>query len=1163
MTTPSNLYAEKIFSEHPSILWALDDSADYITLISEAQRNLSTWTITDATATTSSSNIDQPFLDSFLNFIEGDVPVGPTGSTVCVSPNLINFNSLDQAKDTFCIGAYFYSLSPYLQSVEIGYQYTDPSTSSIIENTKKFDTSIFSSWSFVSETFPILDINANIRLVFKFNYFANEDSGPGDYNFYINGFSFGQWSENFNTASLGQEVVALPSSIALDSFNAIEADPYGLAEGKGYYLVKDNSLIAFNSGIPMVFGASNVTILKPNNGDPSVIVPGKGFLNKLGQYKEYTVEFWAKINSNTYEPKRIFGPISSTDGLYVESGFLTLVIGNRFASHFVGEWYRPMLIHIRLIRNTASVLINGEEVINLSIDTASLNLPDQLNEEGKEQDWLGFYAYENVSPIEVDCVAIYPYPVPVNVAKRRWVYGQAVISPETINSAYGGTQAFVDYPFADYTANYNYPNFAKWEQGNFDNLKTSTLSLSNPLYSLPTIFLGSKTLNTLYADNKAIQNPLDYKFITFRPNDSWTLDQCYFNFQRFNFLFESNSAFYGVFSSNSLDSEQVLFKIYNIITGNYFTIVKDNDEISYNLYYNGVNTEIYRTIQIFEDEKFAVGINISKIISSFGGNVATFFGNQNGLQMYVGGDETGLYQFTGNIYSIGLSTSTNLLKIESRFDENGIAIVDDASVTGYSEPENAIALLNHTASYTLFPLEAYDSYFLDIGVSGTWQDYLPLSYFGQFVKSDTGDEYYDLDFLQFNIGYPASTLLVDNPELSYRYYDTENSAIRSYITFQYVDEGANLPDSHFSNIIPPKEGSIVDMALYPDWDVTKFEVVDNTLIYPTKTIDFNELAIVYTLDFNIRGILSKPIALRRLELASQALNDNSFNPVGTRFGVNLFPYTRAGLYYDYKTKNPFSIYKGSTPYLYLNRTSGIELRGNFDPLISRGMSLPINQNEASNYRVSAIQLWMRPDFDQFNSSPVEMFEIKYNADTIKFYMQGVGDDTKRAKIFARSQLTGEILNGLTYYWNGLLVREPYLTVKEWGSLGVRFSTALILDGQVGGINITGPLTFNNISFYQANNLQQIQANITRPWLLVKTDSIQTFDWLYWQENFIWEGVLIIAKTDRYGVNPGDVYRTYIGTNKIIFDDNDGLTVDIDKLRIYSDTTWTIRVGTPV
>jgi len=40
MTVPSNLYAEKIFAEHPTILWALDDSVDYISLVDEADRDV-------------------------------------------------------------------------------------------------------------------------------------------------------------------------------------------------------------------------------------------------------------------------------------------------------------------------------------------------------------------------------------------------------------------------------------------------------------------------------------------------------------------------------------------------------------------------------------------------------------------------------------------------------------------------------------------------------------------------------------------------------------------------------------------------------------------------------------------------------------------------------------------------------------------------------------------------------------------------------------------------------------------------------------------------------------------------------------------------------------------------------------------------------------------
>jgi len=1203
MTTPSNLYAEKIFSEHPTILWALDDDADYLSLITESERAMDTWTIEDGTATTSITDINQPFEDSYLNLVEGNVPAGTSGSVICVSPNLINFTDLDPERKTFAVGGYFYSTSAYLDSVQIGYEYTDTTTSQIIQHFNTFDTSVFQTWSFVSGTFEIPNENTDLRAVIKFNYFDGGD-GPEDYQFYVNGITVGQWAEDFNTVSLGQEASALPSTIALSGLDALTADAYGLGVENGYYIVKDNALLARNSGVPMVYGAASVTRLRPNSGSPSLIVPGKGFLNKIGQFKEYTVEFWARINSNTYEPKRIFGPIASTDGLYVESGFLTLVIGKKFASHFVGEWFRPILIDIRIIRNIASVLINGAEVISLNIDTDNLDLPNAFNESGDSQDWLGFYCYDDVSPIEIDCVAIYPYSVAVNVAKRRWVYGQGVLSPEAINSAYGGTQAFIDYPFSEYTANYNYPDFAQWQQGSFDNLVAANSTLSTPSYSLPNIFLGIKTLQELYDDNQVIQSSGD-KFITFRPNSSWDSEECYFNFTKFSLLSDQTAAFYGVFKTDDLLSEEILFKIYNQITGNYFTIIKDADVIKYSLYYNGEVDEIFVTSEIIADDFFAAGLQVNQIADYFGGNLNSFFKNQNGLQMYVGGDETGSYQFAGKIYSVGISTPLNASEISANFEINGIAIVDDYFVSGYIEATNAIELLNHTASYTLLPIEAYSSYFLDIGVSGSWEDYLPLTYFGKYVKNDAGDSYYDLDFLQFNIGYPAPTKLSESEEIGswtyyelqqayqhplqrtyidldnilftgwnnyqdmqersvkYYEYDTKDASIRSYITFQYIEDGANEPFDQFENTVPPKEGSIIDIDNYPDWLTTKFEVIDNTLVYPTKSVDFNQLAIVYHLDYNIRGILSKPIALRRLELASQALSDNSFNPVGTRFGVELFPYTRSGLYYDYKAKNPFSIYKASTPYLYLNRTSGIEIRGEFDPLVSRGIALPINTSVASDYKVSAVQLWMRPDFDLFSFAPVELFEINYKADTIKFYMQDIGDIGKRARIYAKSLSTGKEISGITYYWNGVIVREPVMTIKEWGVLGIRFSQSLSFDSYLGGINLNGPVLFNNISYYQANNLQQVQTNTTRPWLKVKTDGVLNFDWAYWNNNFIWDGVLVISASDLYGVDPSVVYETYIGTNKIIIDDQEGLTVDADNLKVYSDTTWTVRVGTPV
>jgi len=1201
MSNPSNLYAEKIYAEHPLVLWALDDQADYVSLISEANRDIENeWSVTGGTATEAIIS-NEPFPNSITTSLSGTVPVGPTGTILCVSPGLENLSELNSELGTFSVGGYFYSNSPYLSSVSIGYEYTDTTTSLVVQKLKTFPTTIFGNWAFVSETFEIPDENTDIRAVIKI---VTNTGGAtsGDYQFYINGVTVGQWAEDFNATSLGVIPQTFPSDISLaTSSEVIPAYSYGISSDEAYYLVDQNALVAKNSSVPMVFGAPGVTILTPNSGgDPSLIFPGKGFLNELGRYKEYTVEFWARISCDSATPKRIFGPISSEDGLYVESGFLTLVIGTEFRSHFVGEWVRPMLIHIRSIRNSVSVLLNGEEVISFSVDTEALDLP-QPEYLLKSQDWLGFYAYSDVTPIEIDCVAIYSYQVPTVVAKRRWVYGQGVLSPEGINSAYGGTSAFIDYPFADYTSNYNYPDFGSWQQGTFDNLVTTNTALTTPEYTLPEIFLDSKTINEFYLDNQEIQEvasgvEVPNKFITFRPNNDWNSTNPYINFTRFNVLADEIHSIYGVFQINEDDaSDQILFKIYNTLNGNSFSIRKDGPDIDYYLTYNGLEEQFYSLPDFPVGEPIAIGVNLQTVINSFGGNIASFFGERNGLKMYVGGDESGTLTFAGNIYTVGLSTSFNATEIENYFSAEGFCLFDSAQ-----------ELIDHTASYTLLPTEAYGKFFLDIGVSGYWQDYMPLSYFAKFVTNDVGNQFYDLDFLQFNIGYPGPSSSSQSEEVAeswtyaqlksqfehpeqktyYQFdnflftgwsnyedvqersvkfyqYDTDNASIRSYVTFQYVLEGANAPQTSFDIIESAKSTRIVDIDEHPHWATTKFEVVDNTIIYPTKTIDFNELAIVYHLEFNIRNILTKPIALRRLELASQALSQNSFNPIGTRFSLNMFPYKRSGLYYDYKSKNPFSIYKGSTPYLYLNRKSGIEVRGTFDPQVSRGIAVPINQTSAANYRVSAAQIWMRYDDDLFPGTPTELFEIEYKGDTIKFYMVADSSKGSRARIFARSQNTGLDFNGLAYFWNGSLVREPVITKKEWGVLGIAFSTALNFDGYLGGINLTGPMLFNNIAYYQANNLQQVQSTLTRPWLQVETDGFTNFDWQYWLNNFTWEGVLVISASDLYGVNPQDVYKTYTGTNKIIIDDSEGMIFDAETLKIYSNTTWQSTVKIPV
>lgn len=1209
MSNPSNLYAEKIYSEHPLVLWALDDQADYVSLISESQRNIENfWDISGATVISGSeSNAPTPqFPLSISTSISMDVPSTSYGEAVFVSPNLTNFSDLSSEFGTFCVGTYFYSTSSLITSISIGYEYTDTTSAQVVQKFETFSQPITSNWTFISGTFEIPDENTTFRVLLKISTIAGGTS-VDDYKLYINGINVGQWSEEFNVGSLGIIPEEFPEEIGLTTDNlAVRADAYGLAEDSGYYLVDNNFLVARNTSIPLVFGASGVTKLLPNsNNNPSLIVPGKGFLNSSGRYQDYTVEFWARINSDSAIPKRIFGPISSLDGLYVEGAFLTLKIGDNFKSHFVGEWFRPMLIHIRVIENSASLLVNGEEVLSFTIDTKTLELPEISSIDGS-LDWLGFYSYTDVTPIEIDCIAIYPYQVPVTVAKRRWVYGQGVLSPEGINSSYGGTTAFIDFPFADYTANYSYPDFAQWQQGSFDNLVTTSSSLKTPEYNLPEIFLNSKELKSLYNECKEIQEG-DYKFITFRPNSSWSLDHCYFNFNTLNITNGQVKSIYAVFSTNTIESEtpQTLVKIYNQNNYDYFIIKQDQDQVTYTLNHNGQDQILYTTPIIELGQLFSVGIDIDSISASFGESISSFFGNQNLLKLYLGGDENPENTFTGKIYTLGFCTSSNYENISSYYDENGFVIFDDLSLPG-ATTNVSISLISNTASYTLLPIEAYDSFFLDIGTSGYWEDYLPLSYFAQYVQNDIGNEFYDLDFLQFNVGYPSPSRVIesDQPTESWTYeelqnnyaspvqktyeqldnflftgwndyddmttktekvyeYDTENASIRSYVTFQYIENGANAGQSSFTRLEKAKQGKIIDIDDHPLWSTTKFELVDNTILYPTKSINFNNLAIVYRLEFSTRSTISKPISLKHLGLSSQVFNDNSFNPVGTRFGTSIFPYTRSGIYYDYKSKNPFSIYKGSTPYLYMTRNSGIELRGKFDNSSDRGLSIPVNSQLSNNYKINAMQLWYRYDESLFPPVATPFFEVNYKGNKIQLFIVTNNDLGNRARIFAINADTGQQYNGVSYFLNGKLVREPVVTAKEWAVIGLRFLDSLSFDSYIGSINLNGPGVFNNVSYYQSTDLQQVQRTITRPWLNVKSEGLIDYEWQYWFDNYLWEGMLSVSTSEIYGVSPENIYKSYSGTNKIIIDDEQGLSVDADALRIYSAIAWSSETVSPV
>jgi hypothetical protein len=202
------------------------------------------------------------------------------------------------------------------------------------------------------------------------------------------------------------------------------------------------------------------------------------------------------------------------------------------------------------------------------------------------------------------------------------------------------------------------------------------------------------------------------------------------------------------------------------------------------------------------------------------------------------------------------------------------------------------------------------------------------------------------------------------------------------------------------------------------------------------------------------------------------------------------------------------------------------------------------------------------DREEFTDFTIELFEINYKGKSVKFHLRANSTLKDRGRIFALDENNREY-TGLSYYLNGNLVRDPVISLNEWTSIGVSFLTPLTFDSYLGSLNITGPAIFNNISYYQANSLTQIQQRLIRTWVQVLRDGVETLDWNFWQNNFTWDGMLNVGSTEFYSIDPSDIYNTYIGNNKIVIDDGQGLVYKPEKLKVYTGIEWSSSVSTPV
>jgi hypothetical protein len=1243
MSTLLSLYTSKILSEHPLAVWALEDSADYVSLIPQDKRDMSTWSSeSESVVVEESSDLESPISSEAVYSVTDTPSSSGESVTFRLSGDSIgNFDGLDSSLGTFCVSSWIYVPVGEVLSITLGISYTDE-TYGTSDISKKISRLVNDKWMLASETFDVPQgLSENYAMFLEVEYLPTESLDP--VTAFFSGAMVGQWSEEFFPTSMG----VLPEFLS-DDIHGIENTTKGIrilgsleSTEDGYILANDTRLFARNFGMPLVYGSESSTTIYPNPDLPSMLVPGLGFLNKTGQNKNYSLEFWMRINASTSVEKRIVGPVASTDGLYVDGPFLKIKIGEQSKSHFVGEWARPMLVHIVIADQEVSLLVNGESVAKVVVDRSTLTFPEEFIDNA-QADWIGIYSYADTTPFEISSISMYSYLVSDIVAKRRWVYGQAVDNPEALNTAFGGNNVYFDYEFSKYSNGYSYPKTGSWNDGVSNNMEISRTRLSTPQFMPPVILSETSNEKQILIDNLELQNESD-NFLTI-PQDSSIY------FKKLNPLNDKLEAVSAVFKVTSNDFEnQTLFLIKDIVSGNYLEVFVTPGIIWYSFMSYGQITSFAASAYPGIGEIFAVALAFDNLASYFGNDISAFLSNRDSLEFFVGGGpdkET----FSGKIYDVSFMNSFAYAKSFQHFSSTGLLIssspINQAEASGYILPakltkidsvngvwtyEQLVAdgvvdggdyntdswitsydggyamqylasgiISNTNTSYSMRILEKDDTMLLDVYSYGSWTTSLPMSYFGKYVTDSRGNKAYDLDFIQFNVGYPSPgsfvritetdeswtyqdlslkfsrpvqkrysdldnglytgyidyTDLQYNARQSYR-YDTSSSLVRTYVYFKEVSSGMSNSESYYSEVVlPPKDGIV---SPGPEWINTKYEVVDDMIVYPPTGVDFSKMEMFVEVVARVDGVSDKPIAIDRLQLASMSLNNSYGTPIGTKFGTDVFPFTKNGVYYDFKTKNPFSIYKGSTPYLYLSKNSGIRVRGDFSAIGTRGIEIPVNPEKSSNYRMIALQFFAKFDDDFFPYSPTEILEIQSPSTHLKFFMEAAHPEGKRAKIYAVNAKTGQVENGIGFYINGKIVKDAILTIKQWASVGIGLASPVDFSVLGGSVRITGPLTMTNISYYNAVNLQQIQSTSARPWSKVKQDGMLEIDWAYWEGQFKWFEVLVLSSSSFYGIDPSGIYKTYAGTARVGIDDKTILRAGRYRYRMLTRATTDLFV----
>ena len=1188
--TRSNLYASRIYAEHPVALWSMDESNYFVSLMSQEEKEITEgyWDFTNAVSSSAAFTLSgYPFDDLEVNKIYLSSASGSPIQYMVSLSSSISYLEFDPNKGSICVSNYVYI--PEQTSIlyaDIGFIIGGE------EFYTRYSYLTTNNWEKISHT-NTTSINSFIpfiRIVFDPDTDANEDESS----LYFNGVSVGQWSEPYNSKSTGIFTSTLSASVASlidfeDNIQCTILDPYGYNDAdNGYVLSLNNSLLAELTGTPMVYGSSgNITLNKSPfqiiesfldgsseeeiiieggsasssyaefidggnssiyltteqyNKFPSLVFPGKGFLNQFGYNKTLTTEFWLRVSPEKTTQSRIFGPLTSDDGIYIDKDFIKVNVGKYTKSYFIGKWYRPMLVHFCQSPNEIFLMINGEKVISIPIDSLSIPTFPPANE-----DFLGFYTDDKIYLHEIDSFSIFPYAVADQVAKKRYVFGQGVQEQENIIGSLNGTLSYVDFPFSGYSSTIKYPDRTKWEDGFYNNIVANAQGISLPEYKLPEIIFKNTTALTdfqkssitsgFYDQNYAIQDE-EYPFIVMDPTGSYINNGSYgtIYFSKLNQTnYQTRSIQSILKSSNDVSTRQSLMLISNSSQGNTFEIVINSGSIQY--LYNNV---VLNSASISTYSHFAVGIDFNKVEQTYYSTVGSFFSNPETLSLNFAGNNQDT--FLGKIFSLTINN-------DFFTDKDGSVMFNSSGIAFKNFNED---LYSYIGSYTLLPKTTNTSIVLDVGSSGYWENSIPLSYFGKYITQSNGELKYDLDVIQFNIDTPSSIFSKYNQESS-DYQELLSTKV--YLTLQNIVEIGQTVYTQFTNTDLIGMDRILDLGEITSPEDTKYKINDGTIIYPPKDISgFTNYYITLHIEISSRGINTENVVVKNMGLSALSFDEGQFYSINTPAAGKFYPIVKNEDQYVYKRKIPVVIDTESSPYLYLSGDSGIEVLPEVDENLIKGISVPINQSLKPSQDIVGLQMFLM--YNESNSF-IERKKIGSILSSNSSYdiVLIPEEDGKRAffKIFDTTSGT-EFTNARSFL-NGKLVNSVVIEPLSWNHIAISLQeNSIPLDGIIGQIEIYSGVKVDNVaSFVELNPIKQ-NLIAYNEWNIVDDE-----EWSYWSGSTTWTQVLDAQSLEVtvLSLNGEELFNTYSGLSSGVGSDNSIVSVTSDSVVILNDIDWDI------